>query len=128
MEDVKINLDEIMATKVLGWVKASSPCAEVDFWYTQDTDPDAEEGTPDEPVVSVEEFKPTEDWKYAGMILETLEAEYQYLHFRLYSREKTGYEVNFIHNYNGRKTYVGFGTSAPEAICVAATRLVCDEE
>jgi hypothetical protein len=114
---MRLDMDEFIATKVMEWHKKQH-CGFGPYWFTED-------GLVRE---SVEEFLPSEDWRHAGMVVDILTAEYQYLHFRLYSRDN-GYEANFIHNVDGAsRFYIGYGTEAPEAICIAAERLVSEGE
>jgi hypothetical protein len=113
---MRLDMDEFIATNVMGWYKKHH-CGLGLYWFTED----------DLVRESVEEFSPSTDWRYAGMVVDTLLAEYQYLHFRLYSRDN-GYEANFINTIDGEtKFYVGTATEVPEAICIAAERLVNEE-
>lgn len=107
-------LDELMATKVMGWLKQYH--LGTYMWFSDE-----------QPMGITEDYKPSIDWKYAGLIIDTLLVEYQYLHFRLYSRDN-GFEANFINRIDGRNFSVGTADEAPEAICLAALRLINEGE
>jgi hypothetical protein len=107
-------LNELMASKVMGWLKHHH--LGTDMWFSDE-----------QPMGTAEDYKPSTDWKYAGMVVDTLLVEYQYLHFRLYSRDN-GFEANFINRNDGRSFSVGTADEAPEAICIAALRLINEGE